>query len=59
MCKNIKISNPLKEGCRLGPVISGGQVNCNFQFLCPRAVKTTHYNLFAIIYRVVTFAFGL
>lgn len=24
--KNIKISDPLEEGCRLGPVVSGGQV---------------------------------
>ena len=28
--KNIKISDPLEEGCRLGPVISEGQV----YFLC-------------------------
>lgn len=25
-CANIKISDPFEEGCRLGPVISGGQV---------------------------------
>ncbi|CAK9159992.1 unnamed protein product [Ilex paraguariensis] len=25
-CKNIKISDPLEEGCRLGPVVSGGQI---------------------------------
>lgn len=25
-CKNIKISDPLEEGCRLGPVVSKGQV---------------------------------
>lgn len=24
--KNIKISDPLEEGCRLGPVVSRGQV---------------------------------
>jgi acyl-CoA reductase-like NAD-dependent aldehyde dehydrogenase len=24
--KNIKISDPLEEGCRLGPVVSEGQV---------------------------------
>ncbi|KAH6758376.1 aldehyde dehydrogenase 10A8 [Perilla frutescens var. frutescens] len=24
-CENIKISNPLEEGCRLGPVVSAGQ----------------------------------
>lgn len=24
--KNIKISDPLEEGCRLGPVVSAGQV---------------------------------
>lgn len=24
--RNIKISDPLEEGCRLGPVVSGGQV---------------------------------
>lgn len=24
--KNIKIADPLEEGCRLGPVVSGGQV---------------------------------
>lgn len=24
--KNIKVSDPLEEGCRLGPVISEGQV---------------------------------
>lgn len=24
--KNIKISDPFEEGCRLGPVVSGGQV---------------------------------
>ncbi|KAL6549370.1 Betaine aldehyde dehydrogenase 2 [Orobanche hederae] len=24
-CENIKISDPLEEGCRLGPVVSGGQ----------------------------------
>lgn len=27
--KNIKISDPLEEGCRLGPLISGGQVDNN------------------------------
>lgn len=27
--KNIKISDPLEEGCRLGPVVSGGQVEKN------------------------------
>lgn len=26
-CKNIKISDPLEEGCRLGPVVSQGQVH--------------------------------
>ncbi|KAE9467348.1 hypothetical protein C3L33_00744, partial [Rhododendron williamsianum] len=25
-CKNIKISDPMEEGCRLGPVVSAGQV---------------------------------
>lgn len=25
-CRNIKISDPLEEGCRLGPVVSKGQV---------------------------------
>lgn len=25
-CENIKISDPLEEGCRLGPVVSAGQV---------------------------------
>jgi betaine-aldehyde dehydrogenase len=24
--KNIKVSDPLEEGCRLGPVVSEGQV---------------------------------
>ena len=24
--KNIKVSDPLEEGCRLGPVVSKGQV---------------------------------
>lgn len=24
--KNIKVSDPLEEGCKLGPVVSGGQV---------------------------------
>lgn len=24
--KNIKVSDPLEEGCRLGPVVSAGQV---------------------------------
>jgi len=24
--KNIKISDPLEEGCRLGPIVSEGQV---------------------------------
>lgn len=28
--KNIKISDPLEEGCRLGPVVSGGQVPSNY-----------------------------
>lgn len=28
--KNIKISDPLEEGCRLGPVVSGGQVRLQF-----------------------------
>lgn len=28
-CQNIKISNPLDEGCRLGPVVSEGQVTKN------------------------------
>lgn len=26
-CKNIKVSDPMDEGCRLGPVVSKGQVN--------------------------------
>lgn len=25
--KNIKISDPMEQGCRLGPVVSKGQVN--------------------------------
>lgn len=25
--KNIKVSDPLEEGCRLGPVVSEGQVS--------------------------------
>ena len=34
-CKNIKISDPLEEGCRLGPVVSQGQVHIfAFFFLC-------------------------
>jgi betaine-aldehyde dehydrogenase len=28
--KNIKVSDPLEEGCRLGPVVSEGQVCHNF-----------------------------
>lgn len=31
--KNIKISDPLEEGCRLGPVVSEGQVYFHFSFL--------------------------
>lgn len=31
--KNIKISDPLEEGCRLGPVVSEGQVYFHFLFL--------------------------
>lgn len=29
--KSIKISNPLEEGCRLGPVVSEGQVGFSFE----------------------------
>lgn len=32
-CENIKISNPLEEGCRLGPVVSAGQVSYNPYFM--------------------------
>ncbi|WOG99513.1 hypothetical protein DCAR_0518866 [Daucus carota subsp. sativus] len=31
--KNIKISDPLEEGCRLGPVVSGGQYEKVMQFI--------------------------
>ncbi|RZC93166.1 hypothetical protein C5167_029143 [Papaver somniferum] len=31
--KNIKISDPLEEGCRLGPVVSGGQYEKIKQFI--------------------------
>lgn len=37
--KNIKISDPLEEGCRLGPVVSEGQVYFHFSFL---------YNVYAL-----------
>ncbi|XP_048229199.1 aminoaldehyde dehydrogenase 2, peroxisomal isoform X2 [Ricinus communis] len=32
-CKNIKISDPLEEGCRLGPVVSGGQYEKILKFI--------------------------
>ncbi|CAI9754617.1 unnamed protein product [Fraxinus pennsylvanica] len=32
-CKNIKISDPLEEGCRLGPVVSGGQYEKVMKFI--------------------------
>ncbi|KAF8399345.1 hypothetical protein HHK36_015210 [Tetracentron sinense] len=31
--KNIKISDPLEEGCRLGPVVSGGQYEKIMEFI--------------------------
>ncbi|MBA0790184.1 hypothetical protein Gohar_014849, partial [Gossypium harknessii] len=31
--KNIKISDPFEEGCRLGPVVSGGQYEKVFKFI--------------------------
>uniref|UniRef100_A0A2C9UJJ7 aminobutyraldehyde dehydrogenase n=1 Tax=Manihot esculenta TaxID=3983 RepID=A0A2C9UJJ7_MANES len=33
LCKNIKISDPLEEGCRLGPVVSGGQYEKILKFI--------------------------
>ncbi|GAB2269887.1 Betaine aldehyde dehydrogenase, chloroplastic [Dionaea muscipula] len=32
-CKNIKISDPLEEGCRLGPVVSKGQYEKILKFI--------------------------
>lgn len=32
-CKNIKISDPLEEGCRLGPVVSEGQYEKILKFI--------------------------
>ncbi|CAI9112536.1 OLC1v1012997C2 [Oldenlandia corymbosa var. corymbosa] len=32
-CQNIKISDPLEEGCRLGPVVSGGQYEKIMNFI--------------------------
>ncbi|GAA0141914.1 dehydrogenase [Lithospermum erythrorhizon] len=32
-CKNIKISDPLEEGCRLGPVVSSGQYEKILKFI--------------------------
>ncbi|KAK6924899.1 Aldehyde dehydrogenase domain [Dillenia turbinata] len=32
-CKNIKISDPLEDGCRLGPVVSGGQYEKILKFI--------------------------
>ncbi|CAI9787274.1 unnamed protein product [Fraxinus pennsylvanica] len=32
-CKNIKISDPLEEGCRLGPVVSSGQYEKVMKFI--------------------------
>ncbi|EPS64206.1 betaine aldehyde dehydrogenase, partial [Genlisea aurea] len=32
-CKNIKISDPLEEGCRLGPVVSSGQYEKVLKFI--------------------------
>lgn len=48
-CKNIKVSDPMDEGCRLGPVVSRGQVNehvydPNF-FKVPHLVASTHFRI--------------
>ncbi|KAG5536809.1 hypothetical protein RHGRI_024291 [Rhododendron griersonianum] len=32
-CKNIKISDPMEEGCRLGPVVSAGQLEKVMKFI--------------------------
>ncbi|XP_057459558.1 aminoaldehyde dehydrogenase 2, peroxisomal [Actinidia eriantha] len=32
-CKNIKISDPMEEGCRLGPVVSAGQYEKVLKFI--------------------------
>ncbi|XP_050224035.1 aminoaldehyde dehydrogenase 2, peroxisomal [Mercurialis annua] len=32
-CQNIKISDPFEEGCRLGPVVSGGQYEKVMKFI--------------------------
>ncbi|KAG6403965.1 hypothetical protein SASPL_136199 [Salvia splendens] len=32
-CKNIKISDPLEEGCRLGPIVSSGQYEKVLKFI--------------------------
>lgn len=41
--KNIKISDPLEEGCRLGPVVSGGQVKSGFIYL--KYARTTYISV--------------
>lgn len=41
--KNIKISDPLEEGCRLGPVVSEGQVY--FLFLISKWKFIDKYNI--------------
>lgn len=41
-CENIKISNPLEEGCRLGPVVSAQQVRKHLCILCLRILQEYH-----------------